>query len=409
MTKPKAKPSFIEEWLGKLPDLLGETDPSLDHVKEFAENLRKQGKLGELAVNEYDEFEKKLKKDLNETVATEEQKNEILNTLRKKWDEKQEGPKQTEIMNSSELAKIDQFITEDVNKYEKLQGIIESSEPQAKWMVMLKGFASKIPGLDENVDKYFEPVLSALGLGFLVKLKPMKSKIKEIAEAGRKKSETAKGKKESDEVFKKPGNTLILGDSNNAAFDENLEGNKQNATKFKEAIDIDGEVKVLSKGSMQSIWLKNQLTNKPASYFEGIENGIVLTSSNDLGDGQVSADNIIKNLKSIYSTLKGHGIKVFACTLPPIEGHKDWMKNGKMEDGVVNKRNAVNKFIIESGLAHHVIRLDTEKGKDGSGGVADANGQIAKEFRRFGDDYVHVKGGRLAAIYERELKKQIST
>ena len=140
--------------------------------------LLKRFQVGtDVAASLYASAESGFKKDLEELGIQGDAQKEHLELFKAEWDKMEMSKKSAEILASPELAAMDGFIT-NIQNLPKLKAVIDSAEPEEKWRTMLKSFASVIPGLSQFLDGGgFDTILTAVGLGSLVK--PKKDKTKE--------------------------------------------------------------------------------------------------------------------------------------------------------------------------------------------------------------------------------------
>jgi hypothetical protein len=380
-------------------------EEGLDQVKKAMEDsldkLKKSPGLGDLAGQLYKEAEEGLVKDMEEIGAGEKTIQEAKRTFQTAWQEQMQGRITAEALESPERLEIDAFIAH-VENLPRLQEIMASHEPQAKWQTFLKGIFGKNPYLIEAVGM-FSPTLKTFLDGVLGNKPAEGAK----AEAGQEEqdgqteeeAEKSEGEDSEEQVQEdvekepvKPKSTLILGDSINSVFKS-----KQNKEKF----EVNGKVEEITEGARNADWLWNQIKDKPDEYFKKFENAIVLIGTNDLGES-TSGEDIWKRIDKIHRFLHSKGVRVYACTLPPGKGNKsgEW---GSNFERLEEKRELINENIKKSKHVHHVIDLAaTEE----NGGVADNNDPetLTKDLRRWGEkDYVHPKVDKLAEIYNREL------
>ena len=391
----KAKLPVGGEWLDKISDLFRDVDMNLDQVKKSVkDDLSKLREMtGEsLAANLYLSAEEGLKKDLEELGIYGEAQKEHLESFKKAWQKQEMGKKSSEILNSPELAAIDNFITDPEN-LPKIREVIESAEPQSKCQAMLKGLARKynIPGLDKIIDDYLGPLLSALGLGFLVKTKKKKEEAdKEEGAKGKKdKPKTKAGPKEKladlPETWVPGGKTLIMGDSN-------LADNKK-------LIFKKGRVDLVAKGSQPASWALTKIKQMDDDRINEYDNLVLGFGGNDLGAKE--PDEILKHYRLIVEHVreankkKGEDFKtkIFIVTTPPI---------GKDKSSLFEKKREKLNDLIKKARAEGTIDFDevidmaaTVKNGVVTSNDKDKSGEIAEGLNREGDP-VHVKRGEYA-------------
>lgn len=168
------KPPIGGELLDKISEWFGQTDTGLDQVKksvmEDLDDLKKKQGLKDLAANLYLSAEEGFKTDLDELGITgDEAQKQYVDAFKAAWQDKNMDIQAREILASPEKSSLDSFIT-DIENLPLLRTVIDSAEPAAKWESVLKGMAHRYLGLDmKSVNEYFGPVLSACGLGFLMK------------------------------------------------------------------------------------------------------------------------------------------------------------------------------------------------------------------------------------------------
>lgn len=167
------------ELLGKLTDIFSKTDKGLDQVKKSVQedlnSLKREKNFENLATNLYWSALEGFVKDLEELGIYGEQQTEYLHEFESKWETMSMKSKAKEIVESPELKGLDEFITE-IENLPKLQEVMASAEPKAKWHSMLDGIAIKYlgykPGDPESETMMAgvkEWLASTFGLGFLVK------------------------------------------------------------------------------------------------------------------------------------------------------------------------------------------------------------------------------------------------
>jgi hypothetical protein len=144
-------------------------EEGLDQVKKAMEDsldkLKKSPGLGDLAGQLYKEAEEGLVKDMEEIGAGEKTIQEAKRTFQTAWQEQMQGRITAEALESPERLEIDAFIAH-VENLPKLQEIMASHEPQAKWQTFLKGIFGKNPYLIEAVGM-FSPTLKTFLDGVL--------------------------------------------------------------------------------------------------------------------------------------------------------------------------------------------------------------------------------------------------
>ena len=395
--QPQSKPQAEQEF--NILDLFGTADKSLDQVKKYLEaskeelkKLKESGNLEDLAANIYRIAENGLREDLKENGVTDETKQApYVAEFKKLWEEMDMDSKAEAIINSSEFAAMDQFVSRAEN-LPKLKELIDSAEPQAKWQTMIAGILASFPQLEQYLGSDITSFLA--GLGVL----PDKEKEKEtgkIAEG----EEEKKGEEETGETATetaeavpesfKPGRTLILGDSNFNVFSDaaqkELRG-KMNVTDM------------IAKGGQQSGWLltpggEGNLESRPDEFFGGFENVVIGFGSNDLGTKDTAGE-IWGRLRRVIGILrkKNPKIKIIMATVPPGKGNNsgEWATDF---EGVEKRREELNLFIKEAhtrNIIQGVIDLAAKKSQGGLADDADPSA-MAQEYRRFADDPVHAK------------------
>ncbi len=201
--------------------------------------------------------------------------------------------------------------------------------------------------------------------------------------------------------LKRPGTTLIIGDSTMAIFDPKT---NPEYLALHEFLDLDGDVKILAKGETRANWVKVELMLRPASrYYKNVQNAVISTGSNNLGSHD-TVDDIWKTLEAIYADLSDRGIRVYACTLPPGKGIPAglWAMN---YPAVKAKRDELNRRIrdaLHTGDVYHVIDLAAPLSKGGLADDADIE-RMAKPIARFPGDPAHASGPKMAEVILREL------
>ena len=165
----KPETSTAMEWMDKISDLMGNADKGLDQVKKSIqsdlEKLRGESNLESLSVNLFQKAEAGFKKDLYELGVPKNAQAEYLKLFKETWEKEEMSKKSKEILNSPELKAMNQFIS-DMENLPKLKEVIDSAKPRAKWQTLLE----KI-GIDPE---FVRPILSFLGLGWLVGSKEKK-------------------------------------------------------------------------------------------------------------------------------------------------------------------------------------------------------------------------------------------
>lgn len=390
MAYGKPTPSPGSQWLDKISDMFGDADKNLDQVKKSIkgdlDTLKKSKDLNSLAANIYLSAEKGFRTDLNELGVTGEAQAPYIAMFKENWEKAEMDTKSNEILSSPELAKMDDFITQTQN-LPKLRELIDSAEPQAKWKTML----SSIPGIGKYLDQ-LAPLLSSIGLGFLVKPKGKKEAGKKTDE---KKEDKKDGKekpaegKDQKEVLGKPKSTMFMGDSLTVAIPH---------SQFK----VEGKLKTVAKGGQSSRWGLEQareMARQKPSPLKDYENVVVLFGTNDLLS---KPENIIDNLKNLYKTLRDAGVKnVYAVTIPPIKGYTLYDKSPRANE----TRKKVNEWIRKThseGLTHRVIDLCKTESK---GGIADDKDPEKLGPKAQSGDHLHFSKQELAEIYQRELER----
>jgi len=392
MTSPNNKSTGLMQLTEKFSKFTEKTNPKMDQIKKSIlsdlDNLKSETNLNDLVKNFYQSAESGFKTDLDEINIRGQAQEEYLLTFKRNWAERNMQSRTVEILESPELVAMDAFIT-DIENLPKLAAASKTAKPMSVWESMLKGYASKIPGLDKLVDKFFGPVLSALGLGMFLS-EETQAKLK--ATKDKKEGKNKEAATENKEVLKKPGSTLFLGDSLTVGI----------ADKSKDTLNIEGEIKTVAKEGMSSGWgLKQakELANQKPSPLKNMENAVILFGTNDILN---NPENIINNLKETYKTLKEAGVKnIYAVTIPPFKGYKKYDKEPKANEN----RKKVNEWIrktTEEGLSHHVIDLCKTQNE---GGLADNNNSEALADGTHGKDNLHIKKEALAKIYQQELVK----
>lgn len=201
---------------------------------------------------------------------------------------------------------------------------------------------------------------------------------------------------------KKPGTTLIVGDSTMAIFDQTA--NPINYQALHESLDIDGKVLTLAKGETRANWVQVGLMLRPAGqWYTSVQNVVISTGSNNLGSHD-TADDIWKSLTAIYADFAGRGIRVYACTLPPGKGIPNglWAMN---YPAVKAKRDELNERIrdaLHTGDVYHVIDLAAPLSKGGLANDSDIE-RLDSSISRFPGDPAHASGEKMAEIIHREL------
>lgn len=412
MAKSKTASPAKGTWIDKISDLFGDVDKNLDQVKKSIHDdlskLKKEKEFESLAANLYLSAEEGFKKDLEELgITSEEDQKAYLESFKQSWQKQEMGKKSAEILDSPELAAMDDFITNAENLPE-VKKIIESAEPQSKWQALLAGFASQIPGLDKYVNEYFGPVLSSIGLGFLVKPKKSDEKKdkgkkktdegkasgkKDAAKKDKKKGGKPSAKKESKEVRKTPKSTIFFGDSNTVGM----------TARGKDILKIDGKIKSVALGGESAKWGRDQvkaMADQKPSPLKNYENAVILFGSNDLL--AYSPKKVIEFLKESYRILKKAGVKrVYAVTIPPVKG---WAGYDRAKDRSYPNRREINNWIRgskDAGLSHHVIDLAAKESK---GGMADDGDTDKLSKKTKSADGLHFDKKLLATIYQRELE-----
>ena len=314
---------------------------------------------------------------------------------------------QAEVMGSPEMKAIDDFIG-NLDNLPILKDIGLSSEPIKKFMGMLKEWAKKVPGLDTGVSEYFGPILSAIGLDFLIPKKGDKETDENETKKTGRDTKTDKTKKEatekentetadnkpaeSQDVLKTPGSTLFMGDSLTVGM----------TSASKDVLEINGPVETVAKKGKSSAWglrKAKELAEQDPSPLKNYENTVVLFGSNDL-----LAENpqtVISNLEKIYKTLKKAGVKnIYAVTIPPVKGYGPYDQSPRANEN----RKIFNKWIRSTpnkGLTHRVIDLCKTESE---GGLA-SNDDPDKLAKTAGSgDGLHFDKKKLGSIYQRELQ-----
>lgn len=429
MTKPKSTPLGGEDILGQISDMFSTSDKNLDQVKKYLqaskaelEKLREEGNLTDLAANMYRIAENGLRADLKENgVISETEQEPYIAEFKRLWEEMEMNRQSAEIMNSPELAAMDDFIGRAEN-LPKLKELIETAEPQAKWQTMLAGFLGNFPELEKYLGGDLRGLLSSLGLGFLMPAKREKTgQTKGDKEQNTSKNEAEKNNEEEAESVSdgpldgpekvpedfKPGKTLVLGDSHYEVFGADMNKNlreKMNATE------------IVAKGAMQSGWGLSQLESRPVEFFADFENVVIGFGSNDMGSKDTAGE-IWGRLRRIIGILreKKPDIKIIIATVPPAKGNQsgEWLTDF---EGVEKKREELNMFIKEAqnrGLIQGVMDLAAKKKDGGLANDADPS-TLDENFRRPGDK-VHATADiiataiRRAQYHARDAKVEVTT
>lgn len=396
---------------GKFSDMLSglfeTTDPKLDQIKKSIKKLSKEGKLGNLAANLRLAAEDGFKKDLDEIGISGNAQKTYLASFNQAWQKMEMGKQSKEILNSPESKALNAFIT-NIENLPKLKEVINSAEPQSGWQALLKSFASKIPGLDKFVSGSFGPILSYMGLGFLVKKKTKKNvskKPKNVAgKAGKKKPGTKEGEKKPEgpkekledmpEKWVPRGRTLVMGDSN-------LDGNRKLKFKKKDTLD--------AKGGMQATWAIPRI-KQMGERINGYDNLVLGFGGNDLG--AVGAVEILSRYRRIVNHVRkmnkkkggNHRTKIYIVTTPPVgDGTKLKLRGkwSKDHNGRNKERNKLNEILRGARSRSSSEFIDFDEVIDmaatvANGGISnDGLTKMAEGMNRKGDP-VHVKGGEYA-------------
>jgi len=355
MTKPQ-QTSPGGDWLA---DMLSTPEKGLDQVKKYLEEhkeelnkLKESGNLEDLAANIYGIAEKGLKKDLEENGrTTEDEQAPYLAEFKKLWEEMEMDQKAEEILASPELAAMDAFIGKAEN-LPKLEELIRTAEPKAKWQQMLAGLLG-IPGLEDLIGTDLSGLLESIGLGsVLPKDEDKKKKDEEGAKAKGEETTEESDEAETEEAEAvpesfTPGKTLVLGGSSFSMLKGDT--NKQLRDKI-------NATEVIAEESSNAAWGKEQIEAKSKDYFAGFENVVIGFGTKEL-EGETAAAGIWQNIRGIIAILreKNPKIKVILATVPS--------KNGE-EDATKDKRTKLNGFMKHSkreGLTQGIIDLSTDE------------------------------------------------
>ena len=431
---PKVSLESAGEWLKK-------SDPKLDQIKEaVSKDLESLKKGQDISAALKETMLKGFKVDLDELGISGKAQDEYVALFENSWKEMETGAQAREILESPELAAMDSFIT-TLENLPILKEMMESAQPKTKLESWFMGMASaKIPALGKHwetikttflswiewdkikQDPDWAPWLAMIGVetgavataaatATAAKANPaQKEAEKKAPEKVAEKEEEGKGEggkggeekatseataesEEETEVAKKPGPTLIVGDSINDIFRYDKEICAKLGIK-------DDAIKTLTKGSETTDWLLTALRKKPTSFFEGLANVIITIGTNDLGDANRSVEKIWKNMEAIHDVFAEKGIIIHVATLPPGKGNKAGLWGSDFEK-LEKRRLAINDRIRGSNL--QVIDLAATREQ---GGLADNKNPdtLAEELRRDGPkDFVHPKGDTLAEIYKKAL------
>jgi hypothetical protein len=160
----------------------------------------------------------------------------------------------------------------------------------------------------------------------------------------------------------------------------------------KRNLNVDGEIKTIAEVSKGTGWLLENLQQyEKTGEIDKMKNMVVLIGANDLGGGK-SAQQIFDNIQKIWDIGKKHGIKVYACTLPPFKGWKNYQaKFNEIND----RRVELNTLIMSSGTPEKVIRLNEI--------MADQNDSDALASNFDSGDHLHPKKTPTARLWESEI------
>lgn len=152
-------------------------------------------------------------------------------------------------------------------------------------------------------------------------------------------------KKETGERPVIKGNTLFCGDSMTVAMPES--SGRRN-------LNVDGEIDTIAQGSKTTAWLLEQLQSyEKTDRIKSMKNMVVLIGTNDVG-GNESAQAIFDRIQKIWEIGKRNNLKVYACTIPPFKG---WKNFESRFDSVNQKRKDINELIMKSGTPDMVVKL----------------------------------------------------
>lgn len=399
------------EILSKLTSLFDPADKRLDQAKKSfeanLEQIKEKGQLQNLAATAYLSFEKGFKIDLNENGKTGEAQKPYLAIIKETWKTQEMDRMFKEVNESTERKAIDNFIGH-LENLDVMKKLIQEAEPQAKWQTMLAGIFGNVPGLGENFNQYFGPVLSMLGLDSLIKPAP-KAEAKKDTEKKDEKKDKKEGQKDDptdsptekkEAIRKTPESTIFFGDSNTVAM----------VSKSKDILKINGKVNSHSAVGMSARWGRDEIeemSKKKPNPLKQYKNAVILFGTNDLL--AYKPEEIIGFLKKIYAKLEEAGVNIYAVTIPPVGGYAKYdrvlAKGGKDLPRAEVTRNAVNEWILGKSVkecnVHHIINLAaTEK----DGGIADDEHPNKLCKNAHSGDWVHFDKRLLATIYQRELE-----